>query len=477
MKNFNGLIARVFTFFIIFPLVNTKYTAKFYQESESTRRDARLLETYLTQLNSIASKLNITHTLPPFNKSSTSIMTVTPRNVYRISHITNILLSCEYSKITYSYIALIDKCFLKCTSDIQAYRFTVEEEKLVTINQCFDTYHTQLLDNIINHVKTMIYTLGRLMDFTSNVVFKYHDVFRTLLTCYLYMEKMFSDKILEEVFEQRMSRLNLIIITNFQIKHRLERYMVMHCYSTDHLNSIVEQIHQDIHNPLTINKFLPSKYVQLQIMTYPHFENIKDDLILNPTKPNFGKLILLLNGGASPNKIKISWNSSSRDLNEIFETDIKYNTNITEILQYEMNILDVILEIIRLKILKEINTEEEIEEKRSKCDDLLDKMYKFKTKIKINDQSLYLVNTLTVINSDMSELCSRMKHQIDEKIMNSNVDVENAFHAKRIMLGDEISLPTNFENFLESLSEMIIYAKLHPVILNAFWRQLMLYDT
>lgn len=56
---------------------------------------------------------------------------------------------------------------------------------------------------------------------------------------------------------------------------------------------------------------------------------------MNSHDLNFKNLISLLTSGASPNAIKIKWEGNHKDVEEIFESDIRCSTKIIQNLKYE----------------------------------------------------------------------------------------------------------------------------------------------
>lgn len=89
---------------------------------------------------------------------------VKEENVRELSHTINIVLSCEYSEIIYQYVIVIDKCFDKCMTGVRARTSKDSEQKLLIVNECFETYRSQLLDNVFEHFQSMTYLPTRWLD-------------------------------------------------------------------------------------------------------------------------------------------------------------------------------------------------------------------------------------------------------------------------------------------------------------------------
>lgn len=79
----------------------------------------------------------------------------------------------------------------------------------------------------------MVLSLASLVKYATNVVFKYHNILRILLSWYAFIHQNF--KTISKTQDTLMSRLESINMTNFQTENRLEKFLVKHCYSSEEL--------------------------------------------------------------------------------------------------------------------------------------------------------------------------------------------------------------------------------------------------
>lgn len=412
---------------------------------------------------------------PYLNKSFTG------NYVYELSHLTNIVLSCEYSDITYYYIKLIEFSLEPCILKIKQTPLNPPNEKLRKINKCFNVYNPGLLYFIREQITPMILTLAGLVRFTKNVVNKYHDIFRILLSWYTYIDQHFNTKNTNESYKERMSRVDSIIIVNFQMKSRLERFMVENCYHPNMLIKFKIQANNNIAGQQDIedfNEFFEIIAEKLKPLTYLNFYGVKELFVINFSKSNFKKLITLIAKEISFRFIRIEWNGKKRNIRTVFNTFIKNNIDVETILKFEKLLFEIISEIIigyELKILKQIMKSNNILNKSEKCNSLQDKINVFLKRLKNENQSIYLINNLLKINHDLSLLCFFMKSfEKNKYIIKDTIGRMNRL--TNVLISKFIGR-TEFGSFLQSLSEMVICAKLHPIISNSFWEQINSYSS
>lgn len=144
------------------------------------------------------------------------------RHTYSLFHILNIVLSCEYSAIIYDYIALSDNNLKTCVNKIPKDKSMKIPPDSTILDSCLTTYHLEHLNVFLAHAKKMTLSLAGLVYFTRNVVYKYHDVLKILLSFYVYMHQMakyMEENILElSSYKLKNEYLQSISITNVQEK-------------------------------------------------------------------------------------------------------------------------------------------------------------------------------------------------------------------------------------------------------------------
>lgn len=131
----------------------------------------------------------------------------------------------------YNYIILIDNCFSQCITNNKDSTSSNVNKKSHKIIKCFEKYEydENVLQNVLEQIPLMIFTLTSLIKFTENVLHKHHDFLRILL--YAYIERNNKTRNINGKNSMRMSRLESIIITNFQMKMRLGRFILNYCRS------------------------------------------------------------------------------------------------------------------------------------------------------------------------------------------------------------------------------------------------------
>lgn len=502
MTNFNASIILILTLFYVVQLkgIETHNTVELTQITNSGAVDTEENNNDVIQLNNFFEKLQENqeyfskkvilddqevsirdHFLSTNKNSKNDLWPVTTENVNELLHLINIVISCEYSEITYNYIKLIDADFGSCIKDLKDDNSWFGQNKINILNTFFEKYRTNLLDNYLEQIPLMIFSLANLVTVTKNVVFKYHDILRILLSWYAYLfQNGKTIRNTNEHYSVRMSRLESIAITNFQVKNRLERYIVKHCYRLVVLPEFFKQEHTKIsalNNDINYKTFFKINFDKIKLLTYPNFESIQNKYVINSSESNAQELITLLTNEVSSKEIKIRWGNSQKDMKKVYNSDIKNNIDIRTILQYEKILQNVIIEIIveyEMKILKTILNDNNNINQSNECNKLLKEISDFVEKLDEDDQPIGLINDLLRIIKDLSSLCLIMTDCENKASLHDIVNNLNKSVIPRNI--SKFTGSTGIKFFLQSLSKMTICVKLHPLISNTFWKQLSIYS-
>lgn len=484
MVNLNALRILILTYFYIIRL-------RGYEANETLERDTRKnndvaqLKKILEQLQqepdffsrkviiddqgvSIGYYLNISDGLK-------DLSAITKDNVYKFSHLTNIVLSCEYSVNIYKYIVFIKTFFKQCITENEKSKFYDQENKSMEIINCFLTKYFQSLNALLKSIPSMIFLLARLVKLTKNVVFKYHEIAKLLLSWYIQnvLYLVIDDQ--NKDFEHLIS----VIITNFQIKSRLEQFLVQNCHLPeefqgvnfkDELNNKVTQAHEPGYYDGILNVIV----TKLQILVDPYFT--KDMFVVDSSRSNFDQLIKLITNEVS-GTIQVSFINNDEKLDEIFGDHIENSVDIELILQYEKLLLDIITEIIvgrEIKILEDISNNDTNSDNSNKCNSLFDELNNFVNNLEKDNQPLCLIKDLMAIKNDLLFICFYMNSYPENKTVITN-SIQTLKKITNIRIPN-VTNQTEFGMFLKSLSKMKIYAKLHPEISNIYWEQMRTYN-
>lgn len=394
--------------------------------------------------------------------------------LYRLFHIINIVLSCEYSEITFKYIMLIDNSINECTNKIKSNK----GDTLYHLVNFTVKYYVTYLQTVLPHIKSMILSLASLVKFTKNVVYKYHNILRTLLSWYAFLHQ---DSLPENITQDKlMSHLESISVTNFQIKNRLERFLVKHCYCLADFKRFQNGV--NVADEKRIFKINKAKIVKL---ANPVIKSIENKSVINGYK-HFKKLIKLLNDQVQ-DTIKVNWENKKIKIRKWFES-IENSYDISTIILFEKTLIEVVRDVIVSHEIEELentmndrrlNINNEGKKKTNKCLELLNKVTIYANNITANrsfEQPIDLVKFLLKNKKVLSDLCSTIgSYEGDDKESIINNTISNLKNERKHVVSS-LKDDAEFEKFLNSLSTLKISARLHPIVLHTFWEQSRVYD-
>lgn len=419
------------------------------------------------------------------SKLSQSITRWEDPDVYKLSHVLNLVLSCEYSNITYYYIRLIDKWLSQCRIDLNSIdishrlpSYLLSRIKKGALNPCVETFKTILLQNILKQIPSMIYTLANLAKFAKNVIFKNHDILRIFLSWYVYIDQKDKIDYTNEKFEVGAALLDSIMITNFQMKKRLKRFGVKYCRLPVSFEKIDKEVDNIDMKTQSLDLF-DTRDTRLDLLTYPSFIDKPDKYIIKPDS-NFNELINHLTQEVPNGVIEVTWPKIKIDMKLVFESYIKTSIDIREIIRYEKILIEVVNDISSLKLIKQINkiiaNDNDSTEKTTECKDQLSY---FNELIKgLGDDPIDVLNLIIKTKSQLSVLCIHLESssgQITDSVSREITNIISALKSSLIHVTQILPDGLDYYRFIYIFSKNHVCAKLHPVVLNSFWEQQSLY--
>lgn len=499
MKNFKGLVILILTLFYILQIQGI-------ETHDLKRTDTRAVDieenNVVKQVNNFFNQLqkhpeyfskkvlldnhevSIIDQLKSSNEDSKrGSWPVTKENVNTLLHLINIVISCEYSEITYHYIKLIDKCFSPCTMnkvDVKWYNFKKKNKLNRTLEKCFEDCNSNLFNNFLEHIPPMIFSLAHFVKFTKNVVFKYHDILRILLSWYAYIVQNGNTTInIKGDYDKSMPCLETMILINVQMKNRLERFIVKNCYRLETLSTFQKQVDckiSDLGVSVPYVEFFHDKFDKIKSLTYPNFDDIKNKYVIYSSDSNVDDLIKIIYNEVSYGKINVNWDKNKYALEDIFSFKVKNSINIRTMLQYEKLLVNIIIEIIvrhEIKVLRKI-INDNTSNRTDDCNTFLGTIIEFVQKIEaVDDQPIGLIDDLLSIITDLSFICDKIENY-------NNIDINDTVDKLSMALKNnylsKFTGSTDISKFLNPLSKMVICVKLHPMISNTFLKQLSIYS-
>lgn len=403
-----------------------------------------------------------------------SYFNIGSRNPYEVSHLINIVLSCKYSEFVIHYIKLMDTFFDKCVTVIEKFWFLTTFYKTKKLKRCFSTYHSTIVKHSKNNFPSMIFTLAGLFKFTKNVVHKYHEVMRVLLPWYLYIQRYSQTTSGNKNYRFLTQWLESTTITHFQIKNRLERFIVKNCYGPKELEIFKNGLNGKLDETdiFETNDTLLQNYLTDNV--YNQFPIFVEKF---NTKSHISDLLNAFEKAAVGVTMEIKWKGGRETIKNVYN-HIKNSIDVGEILEFDKNIQEVIYEITiwrELLILRELRisaneySSENIDFYKSKlCTTLfydirsfhsdLKSYKKLSVKVRWETRPIYLINLFKKAESELSSLCTKLEtynvNKITKATIQSIAEVENILkngnlHSILDTESQDSSLATFYSDLLE----------------------------
>lgn len=417
------------------------------------------------------------------------------QDVHKISHLLNIVISCEFSDIIFFIVKFIEVHLKTCRW----------YEKM----SCIVKLINLILIPTDKYISQMISTLVKLLEYSRAVLSSKQNILKILLSWSLYLDDHFIENIKfltnfhTDENKYFYNNLNSIEIIIFQIQTHLELFVIENCRSLENYKTFKEFIHVNMinhleglefdnyNNSLTY-KLLTNYYIKIQLLTkiesriqpnkYPFF--VTNIICVSGVPKIFTKIMPYIN----LKLIQIVGFGKKKSLFELCKIycytpfPIDYKTNIEVLLKNEKLLIEIITKLIislTLDSLQHIMNDNYYNDTDTcSCKDLLNTLNKFITEITNDGQSLYLINNMVILQNKLWFICNLRKtfNEINKSKIYEIVDELNKFNINDAM---SINIPNGklreeciLKSLLSSLSSNLIYIAVHPSLSNLFWERI-----
>lgn len=432
------------------------------------------------------------------------------QNVHEISHLLNVVVSCEFSDAMYFIAKFVDGFSKKCKSEYDA------------PFGCFEHLNERILMPTHRLVLRMVRTLVSLLECSKSVVSSKRDVFNVLLSWSSYLDdnfrghirflseldtnarrlKMLKDNLTLANYHNNLNSIETIIL---QIQKRLERFSIKNCRSLEDQKTFqndtdknmidinLEQLKLVTYNDSDTYDLLVVKYKRLHLLTdvtsstqadkYPFFvKEIK-------CESGIPRILANMMPYVNAKKIRVVGVGKTKSLLQLCKNycngSIDHNTNIDVLLKNEKILIEIVTKLIislTLKTLDHITEDNNnVTDKNESCKDLLNVFDKFITEITSDGQSLYLINNMIILQNKLWFICNLRKsfNEINQNKINEVINELRTFNINNAIISvdlpnvdSELREERILKCLLSSLASDLIYIALHPALSNLFWERM-----
>lgn len=416
---------------------------------------------------------------------------ITKKNESEVSHLLNIVMSCEYSSLIRRYITLVDddvdkclvlfkglkwkdKSILSCQKEVSHFK----ETALSKTHHCYKKILDNLYKPIVKNMFGMIFVLSRLQMQSKNDLSKKRDVLKIMITMYAWLDRDAAEYPLEYNKNAFLVKLKSIKTNNSQIRFYLEQFENNNCsnFPVADVNHRTDSNAVPTYNRSRTKTETTDKFNEKKPIIYDSFMTTFKFFVFSPNDECHMNIIAFIENESDILKKDIGSSENWSSLSDELKIDIDFR----HALDYELLLLQLITKTItsivfaKLKYLTTESTGLTNIEKHAECVvSLHDVLRDYIIRFKADDQPLYLIDKMILINQKVWSICYRIK-STDVTIQES-VDADiNLWQESTVKFRRKL---TDLKTALLMLSEHPICSKLHPSISNVHLGQVYYYDT
>lgn len=415
---------------------------------------------------------------------------IVEHNESEVSHLLNIVVSCEYNDAIYSFVRIVSARLEECKPKYSTKK-VYDEGTLTATRNCLKTLRANLFEPMLKTMSTMILTLVGLLQHTKNFFSKKHDVIKILLSWYAFIDKgTEADPNEISSMETLKERVGSIELINHQVQSYSERFSITNCHRVQNHKDFKRTVNDYVsaaskfgtrtagkgataatttadENEST-DKLLKSKTDKLQPVIYHSFESLNRMrlFVFCPDGVYFNILLALIE--VKSRKAEMKWNKVDMSIRTVYDTVIAKSTDIRTIHEFEKLILEKLTKIIASYVIKELNdilgSTEDPNDKQNSCNGrvrlILEKYIEI---FKNLGQPSYLINNMVIINDTLWSICYNMK------FTDTDITKKVSDNLNYMGLDDFVDTPEkSLDDFLLALSNTVICTRLHPATSNVF---------
>lgn len=413
---------------------------------------------------------------------------ITTQNVYEVSRLLNVVMSCDYCKKLYYILSDLNKKLDNCCStkpraspshlsgSAESTRSSyAADEHYVQMKNCYNSIQNEMFEPVANDLSSMILTLTGLQGYTKNFVSKKHDALKILLVLYLSFQKEIKNgpekkTISKDTFLAKLKNLKVVFV---QIKLYLERFIIANCYYSE----TFEDFKLNIHQALFLNEkpsspiFIHTK--DISPITHESFTFLSrlKSFVVCPDDTCFENVFVLIESTTELAAGDTDTENYLKNLKKDYYASIADSTDIVTILKYELLLLQTITKIIIRIIVHALNDildDENVINKYDSCKNSIQiDLERYKDLLKLNGQPYYLTDKMILISHKLWFICYKMK----------SGDVRTHINDLDTLSFNYPTKKADLLSFLGKMSQYVICSKLHPAITNAFWGRMYIYKS